>query len=308
MYKSIKNNLKKITLDRNLYRIHKEMSGPGSFGMDGTPELFEGKFGLYSTQGTIKNIGPLKTEYFRISLARKGKAIFNIGLEKYEPRRNFILFGIPGQVFSFQDISRDFLAYYMLFSDGFLAGPDLKINNEVLPFLNHSGIQCFELEEQTAGEIELLIFKINEEITKKEPAAGAMVRHLIRIILIYAYRGYHPGPGASELKNNPSRHLFNRYIKLVNANFLSIRRVSDYAAMLHVSADHLNRAIKSSSGKTAHELVNDMINMEAKAMLLHTGMSISEIAYTLKFTDPSHFNRFFRTKNGYSPLQYRKES
>ncbi len=46
--------------------------------MDNTSELLDGGFGLYSTTDLKKNIGPVKTEYFRISLTRKGNASFDI--------------------------------------------------------------------------------------------------------------------------------------------------------------------------------------------------------------------------------------
>src|SRR5262245_18255964 len=100
MYKSVQSNLKRIKLKTNLYHLHKDNSGKISFRMEHTSGLLEDGFGFYSTTDVKKNIGPVKTEYFRIALTRRGTAHFNIGLEKYVPYRNCILFGIPGQVFS----------------------------------------------------------------------------------------------------------------------------------------------------------------------------------------------------------------
>jgi AraC-like DNA-binding protein len=94
----------------------------------------------------------------------------------------------------------------------------------------------------------------------------------------------------------------------VGQHFLTHRKVSDYAGMLHVSANHLNRTIKSQSDKTAHELIDEMILMEAKALLRQTTFSIAEIAYQLDFSDPSHFNKFFKKLTGITPLQYRESN
>ena len=102
--------------------------------------------------------------------------------------------------------------------------------------------------------------------------------------------------------------LFNNFLKLVSQHFLSVRKVSDYAEMLHVSPDHLNRIIKSNADKTASELIDEMLVMEAKAYLLHSKMTISEIAYKLEFTDPSHFNKFFKKICKTTPLQFRTKS
>ena len=176
------------------------------------------------------------------------------------------------------------------------------------PFLTYSGVQCFELDDETAREIEGIIFKMNDEIKKNKPGCSEAVRLYIQLILIHANRNYGnmllSGYGAS----NTSQHLFNSYLKLVGAHFLSQRKVAAYAAMLHVSPDHLNRAIRSCSDKTAHQLIDEMILMEAKAYLLHSKMSVSEIAYKLEFADPSHFNRFFKKNGGQTPLDFRRQS
>ena len=84
--------------------------------------------------------------------------------------------------------------------------------------------------------------------------------------------------------------------------------MTDYAKMLLVSADHLNRIIKSNSDNTAHGLIDEMLLRETKAYLLHTELSIAEIAYKLEFSDPSHFNKFFKKLTDLTPLQFRNKS
>jgi AraC-like DNA-binding protein len=309
MYKSVPTDLKKIKLNSDLYKFHKNRTGKSDFGMDNTSELLDGGFGLYSTTDIKKNIGPVKTEYFRISLTRKGNASFNIGLEKYQPHRNCILFGIPGQVFSLHDISKDFLAYYMLFTEDFVSDTFLKLNKKQhFPFLTYSGLQCFELDDDTANEIEIIIFKINDEIKKNKSECSEIIGLYIQLILIYANRNYGAMLLSTYGTSNTMQNLFNSYLKLVSQHFFSIRKVADYADMLYVSPDHLNRAIKSCSDKTAHELIDEMVLMEAKAYLLHSELTVSEIAYKLEFADPSHFNRFFKKLCNQTPLEFRKKS
>lgn len=309
MSKKVVTDIKKIDLNTSLYNLHKYGNGKSEFGMDNTSELLDGGFGLYSTIDLKKNIGPVRTEYFRISLTRKGCASFDIGLEKYRPHRNWILFGIPGQIFSLYDSSDDFLAYYMLFSEQFVADTFLKLNKkQQLPFLTYSGQQCFEVDDNTATEIERIIFKMHEEIKAKKMDCIEVIRLYIQLILIHANRNY----GTILLSNygtsNTLQNLYHSYLKLVSRHFLSVRKVADYADMLHVSPDHLNRAIKSFSDNTAHEFIEEMILMEAKAYLLHSDMTISEIAYQLEFADPSHFNRFFKKRCDQTPLEFRRKS
>ncbi len=309
MYKSVPTDIKKIKLDTDLYKLHKDGTGKSNFGMDNTSELLDHGFGLYSTSDVKKNIKHIKTEYFRISLTRQGSAGFDIGLEKYQPYRNCILFGIPGQIFSLHDVSNDFLAYYMLFTEKFISGTSAFANKTwQFPFLNYSGVQCFELTDEIASEIETIIFKINEELKKKKTQCSDTIKLYIQLILIHASRNYDSVQLSRQGTANTAQHLFSNYLKLVGQHFLTVRKVAEYADMLHVSPDHLNRAIKACSDKTAHDLIDEMVLMEAKVYLLHSPMSISEIAYKLDFADPSHFNRFFKKLCNQTPLEFRNQS
>jgi len=309
MYKSLPSDIKKIGLDKDLYKLHQDGAGKSNFGMDNTSELLDGGFGLYSTAGVKKKIEHIKTEYFRISLTRKGSAGFDIGLEKYRPHRNCILFGIPGQIFSLHDVSEDFLAYYMLFTEKFISGTSLFANRTgQFPFLNYSGVQCFELIDEAASEIENIIFKINDEIKSGKARCSDAVKLYIQLILIHAGRNYDAVQLVPQDAAGTAQNLFSNYLRLVSLHFLTVRKVAAYADMLHVSPDHLNRAIKACSNKTAHDLIEEMLLMEAKVYLLHSQLTISEIAYKLDFTDPSHFNRFFRKLCNQTPLEFRTQS
>ncbi len=309
MYKSVPTDLKKINLDTDLYQLHKSGNEVSNFGMDNTAELFENGFGLYSTVDLKKNIGPIKTQYFRISLTRVGHANFDIGLEKYKTKRNSILFGIPGQVFSLHHPSDDFLAYYMLFTQQFIEEAFLKLNKKhQFDFLSYSGLQCFTLDDENANQIEQIIIKIDAEVKQKKPDCSEMVKLYIQQILLFANRCYANAIQSRQQTSNTLQLLYNDFLKAVNQHFLTVRKVSAYADMLHVSPDHLNRAIKSCSDKTAHELIDEIVIMEAKAYLLHTSLTIAEIAYKLEFTDPSHFGRFFKKYCELSPAVFRSQS
>lgn len=309
MYKSVPTDIKKIKLDTALYKLHKDGSRQSDFGMDNTSELLNNGFGLYSTTGLKKKIEHIKTEYFRISLTRQGSARFDVGLEKYQPKRNYILFGIPGQIFSLHDVSNDFLAYYMLFTENFISGTSLFANKTwQFPFLSYSGVQCFELTEETASEIENIIFKINDEIKNQQNQSSDSIKLYIQLILIHASRNYDAVQLSRLGTAGTAQNLFSEYLKLVSQYFLTRRKVAEYAALLHVSPDHLNRAIKACSDKTAHDFIDEMLLMEAKVYLLHSQLTISEIAYKLDFADPSHFNKFFRKLCGQTPAEFRNQS
>jgi AraC-like DNA-binding protein len=148
--------------------------------------------------------------------------------------------------------------------------------------------------------------KINNEVKTRRDDAGNAIQLYIQLIFMISGRNYSRKIIPSVNSGDSGAFLFTRFLKLVSEYFLSMQKVSDYARVLHVSSDHLNRTIRYHSHKTAHEFINEMILKEAQAYLLHSQLSIAEVAYQLGFSDPSHFNKFFKRLSGNTPLQYRK--
>lgn len=63
---------------------------------------------------------------------------------------------------------------------------------------------------------------------------------------------------------------------LLNQHFLDKREVKDYAHMLHITPNHLNVLCKSTVGKTASQLVQERVMVEAQRLLLHSTLSVKE--------------------------------
>jgi AraC family transcriptional activator of pobA len=45
--------------------------------------------------------------------------------------------------------------------------------------------------------------------------------------------------------------------------------------------------------------------VEAKRLLLYTGMTVAEVGYDLGFEDPAYFTRFFAEREGRAPSAFR---
>lgn len=60
------------------------------------------------------------------------------------------------------------------------------------------------------------------------------------------------------------------------------------------------------TGKSAQDLLMDMLSLEAKVLLAQTELSVGNIAYKLSEKTPSDFSRFFKTKTGLTPKQYKQ--
>jgi AraC family transcriptional regulator, transcriptional activator of pobA len=94
--------------------------------------------------------------------------------------------------------------------------------------------------------------------------------------------------------------------KLLNYNITKHRSVSFYAAELNVTPNHLNKSVRTTLGKSASALIDEMLILEAKVLMQKNDMSVGEIAYEIGFEDVSYFGRFFKKHTGFTPTEYRK--
>jgi AraC family transcriptional regulator, transcriptional activator of pobA len=84
------------------------------------------------------------------------------------------------------------------------------------------------------------------------------------------------------------------------------RQVADYASLLNVTPNHLNKCVKGITGKSPTQWIDEVLVSEAKTLLLQSRLSVQEIALSIGFEDPSYFTRLFRKYEEVTPTAFRK--
>ena len=80
--------------------------------------------------------------------------------------------------------------------------------------------------------------------------------------------------------------------------------IEEIAKMCNVSCNCFRRNFKAYSGMSPSDYRLNVKISKAKQFLESNTVSISEISYTLGFTDPAYFSRLFKQKAGISPKEY----
>jgi len=57
--------------------------------------------------------------------------------------------------------------------------------------------------------------------------------------------------------------------------------------------------------RSAGSIIRRRIVLEARRLLLHTGLGAAQISQKLGFEDPAYFSRFIRRETGFSPSRLR---
>jgi AraC family transcriptional regulator, transcriptional activator of pobA len=101
---------------------------------------------------------------------------------------------------------------------------------------------------------------------------------------------------------------FANFCELIDDNFTHHHPVAWYARKLCITAAHLNALCRQKVGKSALELIHERMVLEAKRNLVYTSMTVSVVSYTIGFSDPAYFTRFFKRQVGVSPKDFRKQA
>lgn len=236
-----------------------------------------------------------------------GEATMNIGSEQFTIYKGEMLFVPAGQIFSFEafdatDKKKQNKGYLCNFHPDIFIEKGAKYN--VLKdfyFLQVWGYPALHPDKQTSGFIVQLLDRIHLEFTENALKNMNIIRSYFLTLLHEANRVYQP----SEKRPTPGQELSNRFRELVFTSIRQYHAVSEYASMLNVSANYLNKVVKAATGKSPGKWINEAILLEAKVLLAQNDLSISDVANAVGFEDQSYFTRLFKKHTGTTPSEYR---
>lgn len=81
--------------------------------------------------------------------------------------------------------------------------------------------------------------------------------------------------------------------------------VSYFADKCCLSTGYFSTLVKSETGRTAKDHINERILLKAKELLQMESTSVSQVSQLLGFEYPQHFIRFFKGMTGKTPAQWR---
>ena len=109
-------------------------------------------------------------------------------------------------------------------------------------------------------------------------------------------------------RHQDTAHLPRPYVELLNQIESEpdwSRSVAERAQRLGYSRRTLTRACLTATGRTAKDVIDDRILLEAQRLLVDGDPPISSIAAQLGFTEPGNFTKFFQRLAGEAPANWR---
>ncbi|MBW4700006.1 MAG: AraC family transcriptional regulator [Aphanocapsa lilacina HA4352-LM1] len=170
------------------------------------------------------------------------------------------------------------------------------------------------LEYRLDGAALLLARDLCELLRKEQAQPGLcsqeMMRSYLAIFLVGAYRRHEQtienilNSGVCTVQG---REAITRTFHWIQSGLGGKLTLEDAARQVFLSPTYLARILKRETGKTFLELVSEKRLEKSSEMLLHTALSVHEIARAVGFEDAGYFAKWFRRELGVTPSGYRSQ-
>ena len=132
-----------------------------------------------------------------------------------------------------------------------------------------------------------------------------VLRHLLTVLLIKLSKIQRQLMHDVQTAVDQETQLFHRFTLLLEEQFNQTHAVQDYAQTLNLTPRQLSIITRRFVGRTAKNLIEDRLILEAQRLLTFTNLSVKEIAHQLGYKDPSHFSKIFKKKTQTTPQDYK---
>jgi len=250
-----------------------------------------------------------RRDYYKITLIR-GNNRYHYADKSIEVNGVTLNFFNPKVPYTWESIDGSATGYFCIFTPTFFTEKSRTVLTD-LPMFTIGAKPSYVLDEVREQAIVAIFNKMLAEIDSdyayKYDLLHSYLNELIHIALkteptvnLYSH------PDASSRITAVFNELLERQFPIESpAQRLSMRSATDYAESLAVHVNHLNRAIKTTTGKTTTTLISERLTAEAIALLKHTDWNIAEISNSLGFEEAAHFNNFFKKQTTFTPSKFR---
>lgn len=198
----------------------------------------------------------------------------------------------------------------LFFHPDFLRRTNLGRNIQRYEFFSYSSTEALHLSETEVMVFKQVLEMIDAEL--KHPIDNhtrELIVSNIELLLNYCLRFYDRQFITREEINHSVVKQFDRMLRdfIKNkAHDEGLPTVGYFADKCCLSTAYFGQLVKTETGRTAKDFINDRLLAAAKEYLNDARLAVNRIGEMLGFEYPQHFVRFFKQHTGMTPNEYRK--
>lgn len=244
-------------------------------------------------------ISPHRKTVYDILFLTEGEGVCFKGLTKYHYRKNQV-FSIPAyQITLHESISENASGYFIHFSPQLFA-ENLHLLKD-FSFLQFNADPIVTIPPAHLQPILNIFNRLLDFVDdRSNQRSKAIVWYLMAL---FSEVNHHVSMSTMEVKDSAAL-VTQKFKDALSQYIYTHHSLKDFAKLLHITPNHLNKCVKKTLNKTAQSLLNEMLILEAKSLLRFSPLTVSEIAHTLHRSSSSNFSRFFKRETGITPTRY----
>ena len=198
----------------------------------------------------------------------------------------------------------------LVFHPDLLSRTQLGRNISRYEFFDYTSNEALHL---SCGEIEIfrgVLDMIAQELHRSiDKHSRELIVSNIELLLNYCLRFYDRQFVTREEINHT---VVKKFVKLLDeyiaqqAEKDGLPTVAYFADKCCYSSKYFGELVKTETGRTAKDFINDRVLRRAKQLLDDDAFSITQVSQQLGFEYPQHFVRFFKARTGQTPSEYRR--
>ena len=252
--------------------------------------------------------------FYCISLKRNIGGKTKYGQNYYDYDKGVMTFIAPRQVMSLDDSQMDIMSpasgYALLIHPDFLYKHPLAMTIKNYGFFSYAINEALHLSEKEEKNIEEIFLKIDQEYQHIDKHTQDIILSQIDLLLNYCNRFYErqfiTRKAVSHDVLSKMEQLLTDYLNDKQTLTTGLPTVEFLANQLNLSPHYLSDLLRSLTGQSAQQHIQERLIEKAKEYLSVTNLSVAEIAYQLGFERPQSFNKLFKRKTSISPLAFRQ--
>jgi len=247
---------------------------------------------------------PFKVEFSLCILIKSGSMHIMHNLIEYTISKNDVFVVMPGDFARCLSVSPDCRLTLLAFSDSYYAPISNGTQfNTFYSFFRKHPKNSIDDQGFTDTLHVLDIMKRRVETTDKIDKKN-VVRGYIYALCQDALGWINAVKDVETAPSSRGEEILAAFMELLENNYTKEHRIQFYADKLCISTKHLSETVKTISGRSVKEWLQDYLLLEAKALLQSHKYSIQEISWRLNFANQSFFGTWFKKAAGMSPRQY----
>jgi len=250
-------------------------------------------------------------DFYKISFIKNFNGYLEYGNTKFNDKNGVLYFVEPGQKYSCTS-TKPWEGYQILIHPDIYKQFISEKTINTFSFFSYDVNESLLLTKEEQNTVNLLMEQAWSEMNNmKDDYSIPIILSYINTLLVTTERFY---ARQFSTRKTMCNQLASDFFKLLKSYYKNTSEFSNkeqpsvvyFANKLNITANYLSDTIRHHSGKSALNIIHDVIIEEAKILLITSSQTVSEISYILGFEYPNYFSRLFKKKTNLSPSDFRK--